>query len=87
MGDGESGRRRSADGDSLSPKDGKLSWREIACLDLSNAWLAVLSSCSSGLGARKPGEGILGMRWGFQQTGVESELLTLWDIDDSKDAC
>jgi CHAT domain-containing protein len=81
----EESRHRSADGDSLSPRDGKVSWREIACLNLSHAWLAVLSSCSSGLGARRPGEGIVGMRWGFQQAGVPSQLLTLWDIDDSKE--
>jgi len=73
------------DGDSLTPYDGHLGWREIACLDLDKAWLAVLSSCSSGLGARRPGEGILGMRWGFLQAGVRSQLLSLWDIADSQE--
>ena len=73
------------DGDSLTPADGWLSWREIACLKLDHAWLAVLSSCSTGLGARRAGEGVLGMRWGFREAGVPAQLLTLWDIDDAPD--
>ena len=73
------------DGDSFTPGDGWLGWREIACLNLDHAWLAVLSSCSSGLGAHRAGEGVLGMRWGFRQAGVPAQLLTLWNIDDAPD--
>jgi hypothetical protein len=65
----------SRDCDSLTPDDGRLGWREIASLNLSKAWLAVLSSCSSALGARRPGEGVLGMRW-FAPPYVESFLCT-----------
>jgi CHAT domain-containing protein len=71
------------DGDSLTAEDGFFAWREMASLKLDRAWLAVLSSCGTGLGVRRAGEGVLGIRWGFRQAGVPAQLVTLWDIDDS----
>ncbi len=66
--------------------DGIVTAEEIATLDLKNTWLVVLSSCDTGLGEARSGEGVLGLRRGFIQAGVKNLLMTLWSIDDERTA-
>lgn len=62
-------------------RDGILSARELAALDLSNVDLAVLSACVSGLGQITP-DGIYGLQRGLKTAGVRSVIVSLWDVND-----
>lgn len=63
--------------------DGMLRAMEIAGMDLSGVRLAVLSSCSSGLGDNKGITGVVyGLTNALKSSGVESILVTLWDMPD-----
>ena len=64
--------------------DGVLTAAEIATLDLSATWLAVLSACQTASGEAVPGEGVLGMRRGFYTAGVDHLMMTFWPIADSE---
>ena len=63
------------------PEDGLLQTYEIYNLRL-NAELAVLSGCSSGLGAYSRGEGMLGLSRAFLYAGVPKVLISLWPVED-----
>ena len=52
-------------------EDGLLTAREVLSLRL-NANLVVLSSCDTGLGDVRAGEGLIGMTWAFFVAGVPS---------------
>src|SRR5690606_34825796 len=54
---------------------------EIYGLNL-NAALAVLSACSSGVGDGKFGDGLLSLARAFSFAGVESTLMSLWEVPD-----
>jgi CHAT domain-containing protein len=58
-----------------------LTTNEIFGLKL-NARLAVLSSCSSGEGELKKGEGVLSLARGFFYAGCPSLVMTLWEVED-----
>jgi CHAT domain-containing protein len=66
--------------------DGIFTAEEIAAMDLRHTRLAVLSSCDSGGGVARAGEGVFGLRRGFIQAGAENLVLTLWPVDDEKTA-
>ena len=55
-------------------------------LDLQGTWIVTLSSCDSGRGEFKPGEGVFGLRRGFLAAGAQNLLTTLWPIDDEATA-
>ena len=61
--------------------DGFLHTYEIYNMKL-NASLAVLSSCSSGIGKFQEGEGMQSLARGFTYAGCPSILMTLWEVAD-----
>ncbi len=68
-----------------SVEDGFLNTYEIYNLDL-NARLVVLSACNTGFGKLNKGEGIMSLARGFLYAGVQSIIMTLWEIEDKSGA-
>jgi CHAT domain-containing protein len=62
--------------------DGILTAEEASALDLKGTWMVSLPACETALGEAKAGEGVLGLRRGFIQGGVQNVLMTLWATDD-----
>jgi CHAT domain-containing protein len=48
----------------------------------SGTLLVTASSCWSGSGGLKSGEGVMGLRRAFAQAGARHSLLSLWPVDD-----
>jgi CHAT domain-containing protein/tetratricopeptide (TPR) repeat protein len=65
--------------------DGILTAEDVSTIDLKGTWLVTLSACNTGRGEAKAGEGVLGLRRGFVQAGVQNLLMTLWSISDRRD--
>lgn len=61
--------------------DGILSSMEISTLDLHDVTLVVLSACDTGNGDITS-DGVFGLQRGFKKAGVQSILMSLWDVDD-----
>lgn len=62
-------------------EDGILTAAEVARLNLRNTNLVVLSACKSGMG-EIGADGVFGLQRGFKKAGVNSLLMSLWDVDD-----
>jgi CHAT domain-containing protein len=62
--------------------DGILTAAELLDLDWSDCELIVLSACRTAIGGITEGQGLYGLRRALVLTGVRSQLLTLWLVDD-----
>jgi CHAT domain-containing protein/Flp pilus assembly protein TadD len=64
-------------------EDGVLTALEVTTLNLVGTKLVVLSACDTGLGQYTTGEGIYGLRRALVIAGSESQLISLWKVEDN----
>jgi CHAT domain-containing protein len=67
--------------DSRAARDGYLTMREIADLNL-KADVAVLSACRTGLGRIVAGEGVVSLSHAFLRAGANATLVSQWRVLD-----
>jgi CHAT domain-containing protein/tetratricopeptide (TPR) repeat protein len=69
-------------GGNESPERGLLTAFEMAEMDLHSTELVVLSACGTGRGVIEEGEGVLGLRRALSFAGSETQVMSLWPVDD-----
>jgi CHAT domain-containing protein len=62
--------------------DGVLTAMEAASLDLWGTKLVALSACDTGVGEVKNGEGVYGFRRALVLAGSETQVMSLWPVED-----
>ena len=62
--------------------DGYLTAAELATADLLGTRLVVLSACDTGVGETSHGQGVYGLRRALVLAGSESQVLSLWKVED-----
>jgi CHAT domain-containing protein len=63
--------------------NGVLTALEVAGLDLRGTQLVVLSACETAVGEAKVGDGVYGLRRALVIAGAQSQVLSLWKVDDA----
>jgi CHAT domain-containing protein len=66
--------------------DGLLMATEIMAIDLGGTELVVLSACDTGRGVPVDGEGLYGLRRALVLAGSQSQMLSLWNVQDDTTA-
>jgi CHAT domain-containing protein/tetratricopeptide (TPR) repeat protein len=59
---------------------------DLAQVDLRGTRLVTLSACESGVGETAPGDGVYGVRRALYLAGSETQVLSLWKVDDEATA-
>lgn len=65
-----------------SEDNGVLTAKEAASLDLWGTKLVVLSACDTGVGEVKNGDGVYGLRRALVLAGAETQVMSLWPVDE-----
>ncbi len=62
--------------------DGVVTAAEIANMDFSSTEMVVLSACQTGMGEPSATEGVNGLQRSFKLSGVNTVVMSLWEVND-----